>query len=178
MSLGHKNNICTIPHMKVLNPNKYSASLESKGWGRGIIMVVSRPPLVSCLLLSFLRSWRPSEVDFFLIRSNVCISWMYRYRFYDIKVHFWWPYKLVFSCISIEFEHPVNTFQIGLPIHTLESIVNYDVILHSFLEKMNRDWIQGSTADFLRLAAMHPFHTYLVTTTFYLSILMKNAFVL
>ena len=115
---------------------------------------------------------------FFLIRSNVCISWMYRYRFYDIKVHFWWPYKLVFSCISIEFEHPVNTFQIGLPIHTLESIVNYDVILHSFLEKMNRDWIQGSTADFLRLAAMHPFHTYLVTTTFYLSILMKNAFVL
>ena len=26
-------------------------------------------------------------------KSNVRISWMYRYCFYDLKVHFWWPNK-------------------------------------------------------------------------------------
>ena len=26
-------------------------------------------------------------------KSNFRISWMYRYCFYDIKVHFWWPNK-------------------------------------------------------------------------------------
>ena len=30
-------------------------------------------------------------------KSNVHISWMYRYRFYDLKVHFWWPNKCLFS---------------------------------------------------------------------------------
>ena len=30
-------------------------------------------------------------------KSNVRISWMYRYRFYDLKVHFWWPNKRLFS---------------------------------------------------------------------------------
>ena len=30
-------------------------------------------------------------------KSNVHISWMYRYRFYDLKVHFWWPNKRLFS---------------------------------------------------------------------------------
>ena len=28
-----------------------------------------------------------------LIRSKFRISWMYRYHFYDLKVHFWWPNK-------------------------------------------------------------------------------------
>ena len=32
--------------------------------------------------------------------SNVCISWMHRYHFYDLKVHFWWPNKRFFSHIS------------------------------------------------------------------------------
>ena len=29
--------------------------------------------------------------------SNVRISWMHRYRFYDLKAHFWWPNKRLFS---------------------------------------------------------------------------------
>ena len=33
-------------------------------------------------------------------KSNVHISWMYRYRFYDLKVHFWWPNKRLFSYIQ------------------------------------------------------------------------------
>ena len=28
-----------------------------------------------------------------LFRSNLWISWMYRYHFYDLKEHFWWPNK-------------------------------------------------------------------------------------
>ena len=35
-----------------------------------------------------------------LIWSNVLISWMHRYLFYDIKVHFWWPNKRFFWCRS------------------------------------------------------------------------------
>ena len=30
-------------------------------------------------------------------KSNVHISQMYRYCFYDLKVHFWWPNKCLFS---------------------------------------------------------------------------------
>ena len=33
-------------------------------------------------------------------KSNVRISWMYRYVFYDFKVHFWWPNKRFISRIS------------------------------------------------------------------------------
>ena len=33
-------------------------------------------------------------------KSNVRISWMYRYRFYDLKVHFWWPNKRLKCNIS------------------------------------------------------------------------------
>ena len=33
-------------------------------------------------------------------KSNVHISWMYRYRFYDLKVHFWWPNKRLKCNIS------------------------------------------------------------------------------
>ena len=33
-------------------------------------------------------------------KSNVRISWMYRFHFCDLKVHFWWPYKCLLSRIS------------------------------------------------------------------------------
>ena len=39
-------------------------------------------------------------------KSNFRISSMYRYSFYNLKVHFWWP-NIVFSFAQIEFEHPV-----------------------------------------------------------------------
>ena len=36
----------------------------------------------------------------FFIMSKFRISWMYRYHFYDLKVHFWWPNKRFFWCRS------------------------------------------------------------------------------
>ena len=33
-------------------------------------------------------------------KSNVRISWMYRYRFYNLKLHFWWPNKRLKCHIS------------------------------------------------------------------------------
>ena len=33
-------------------------------------------------------------------KSNVRISWMYRFCFYDLKVHFWWPNKCLKYIIS------------------------------------------------------------------------------
>ena len=33
-------------------------------------------------------------------KSKFRISWMYRYRFYDLKVHFWWPNKRFIWCRS------------------------------------------------------------------------------
>ena len=35
-----------------------------------------------------------------LFRSNLWISWMYRYHFYDLKEHFWWPNKCLKYIIS------------------------------------------------------------------------------
>ena len=43
-------------------------------------------------------------------KSNVRISWMYRYSFYDLKVHFWWPNKCLLSRIS-----SLNTLYFQVP---------------------------------------------------------------
>ena len=41
------------------------------------------------------RNMKVGKLSIFL--SNVHISWMHRYHFYDLKVHFWWPNKRFFS---------------------------------------------------------------------------------
>ena len=87
----------TIPHMKAL----ILSYLEPEGWGCGIIMREPRPPPVKLFATFLSEVVEAKRVDFFekknLIRSNVRISWMHRYRFYDLKVHFWWPNKRLFS---------------------------------------------------------------------------------
>ena len=85
----------TISHMKAL----IFSYLEPEGWGLGIIMGVPRPPPVKLFATFLSEVVEAKRVDFFfkLIRSNVRISWMYRYRFYDLKVHFWWSNKRLFS---------------------------------------------------------------------------------
>ena len=51
-----------------------------------------------------LRLWRTgmlfptkSKYD----KSNVCISGMYRYNFYEFEVHFWWPNKRFFRAYRV-----------------------------------------------------------------------------
>ena len=86
----------TIPHMKAL----ILSYLEPQGWGRGITMGVPRPPPVKLFATFLSEVVEAKRVDFLkkkLIRSNVRISWMHRYHFYDLKVHFWWPNKRLFS---------------------------------------------------------------------------------
>ena len=70
--------------------------LEIGGCAGLFLLLLPQKSRAFFLNLSFLRSWRPRGLNFwifFLIRSNVRISWMYRYHFYDLKVHFWWPNK-------------------------------------------------------------------------------------
>ena len=89
----------TIPHMKAL----ILSYLEPRGWGRGIAMGMPRPPPVKLFATFFsevVEAKRVDFFDFFLIRSKFRISWMYRYHFYDLKVHFWWPNKRLFWCRS------------------------------------------------------------------------------
>ena len=76
----------TIPHMKAL----ILSYLEPQGWGRGITMGVPRPPSVKLFATFFSEVVEAKRV---LIKSKFRISWMYRYHFYDSKVHFWWSYK-------------------------------------------------------------------------------------
>ena len=52
---------------------------------------------------SGLRLWRTGmlfSTKFKGHKSKFRISWMYRYHFYDLKVHFWWPNKRFFWCRS------------------------------------------------------------------------------
>ena len=74
----------TIPHMKAL----IFSYLEPEGWGCGIIMGVPRPPPVK-VIATFLSE----VVEASRVNLKKKISWMYRYHFYDLKVHFWWPNK-------------------------------------------------------------------------------------
>ena len=86
----------TILHMKAL----ILSYLEPEGWGRGITMGAPRPPPVKLFATFLSEVMEAKRVDFLkkkLIRSNVRISWMHRYRFYDLKVHFWWSNKRLFS---------------------------------------------------------------------------------
>ena len=53
--------------------------------------------------LSGLRLWRTGMLiatKSKCHKSNVRTSWMYRYSFYDLKIHFWWPNKCLLSRIS------------------------------------------------------------------------------
>ena len=52
---------------------------------------------------SGLRLWRTGmlfSTKFKGHKSKFRISWMYRYHFYDLKVHFWWPNERFFWCRS------------------------------------------------------------------------------
>ena len=76
----------TISHMKAL----LFSYLEPEGWGRGIIMGVPRPPPVKLFATFLSEVVEAKRVDFSkknVIASNVRISWMYRYHFYDSKGH-------------------------------------------------------------------------------------------
>ena len=49
------------------------------------------------------RLWRPwilLSTKSKCHKSNFRIIWMYRYHFYDLKVHFWWLIRMFFSRIS------------------------------------------------------------------------------
>ena len=64
-------------------------------------------------------------------KSNVRISWMYRYAFCDFKVHLWWPNKCFISCIS-----SLNTLYISKFLFASYS-------MNLFLcHKYSIDWIQ------------------------------------
>ena len=89
----------TIPRMEAL----LFSYLEPEGWCHALIMGAPRPLPVKLFATFFSEAVEAKRVDFFkkkFIKSNVRISWMYRYRFYDLKAYFWWPNKLLFSYIQ------------------------------------------------------------------------------
>ena len=75
-------------------------------------------------------------------KSKFRISWMYRYHFYELKVHFWWLNKRFFL-VQIEFEHPVHNWVLTL----VTFLVKYQVRLLSTYEYL----IKNSYSDELKL---------------------------
>ena len=82
----------TIPHIKPL----ILSYLEPEGWGRGITMRTPHPPPVKLKATFLSEVLEAKRVEKFIkkyIRSKFRISWMYKYHFFDLKVHCWWPNK-------------------------------------------------------------------------------------
>ena len=79
-------------------------------------------------------------------KSNVRISWMYRYVFYGFKMHFWWPNKCFISRIS-----SWNTLYMQLKISSKEvsTIILYSRGVVCIFTKL---WTAAST--FIRLPAI------------------------